>query len=382
MISTVIILGEHIQALGLARQAHSLGLKVVLAVRNWCSVARFSNSVDRTFFYSDDDSLTRILLDHKGINALLLPTSDDLIEYLNNNRNELEPFFIIGIPSKECIRLFTNKRNTYRFCEKEGIPHPKSYYPNSLEEAASIAEVIQFPVIIKPAVMYRFHALTKKKAILCHDKDELIRNLKALSDRITVQELLIQEFLQGGAASLYSYGTFAVNGVPKCWIMANRIRQNPMDFGNSTTFAISCDIPDIEQSAQKILRLTTYTGLAEVEFMYDANSKTYKFLEINTRAWKWHSISNGSGFGFFSEMLRYHNGCPSEFQTNTKTIAWVEVLTDSFIILKEVIKGKMSFKKALASYRIPKTRAVWDKRDPVPAIMYLLLSPILFFKRH
>ena len=81
-------------------------------------------------------------------------------------------------------------------------------------------------------------------------------------------------------------------------------------------------------------------------------------------------------------MLRYHNGCPSEFQTNTKTIAWVEVLTDSFIILKEVIKGKMSFKKALASYRIPKTRAVWDKRDPVPAIMYLLLSPILFFKRH
>ena len=353
MVSTVIILGEHIQALGLTRQAHSLGLMVFLAVRNWCSVARFSNSVDRTFYYSDDDSLTRILLDHRDINALLLPTSDDLIEYLDNNRNVLEPFFIIGIPSKECIRLFANKRNTYRFCEKEGIPHPKSYYPNSLEEAASIAEVIQFPVIIKPAVMYRFHALTKKKAILCHDKDELIRNLKALNDRITVQELL-----------------------------ANRIRQNPMDFGNSTTFAISCDIPDIEQSAQKILRLTNYTGLAEVEFMYDANSKTYKFLEINTRAWKWHSISNGSGFGFFSEMLRYHNGCPSEFQTNTKTIAWVEVLTDSFIILKEVIKGKMSFKKALASYRIPKTRAVWDKRDPVPAIMYLLLSPILFFKRH
>ena len=116
MISTVIILGEHIQALGLTRQAHSLGLKVVLAVRNWCSVARFSNSVDKTFYYSDDDSLTSILLDHRDINALLLPTSDELIEYLDNNRNELEPFFIIGIPSKECISLFKIKRHIYIVC--------------------------------------------------------------------------------------------------------------------------------------------------------------------------------------------------------------------------------------------------------------------------
>ena len=383
MISTAIILGEHIQALGLVRQAHSLGLTVILAVKSRCSVARFSNSIDRILYYSDDDSLTNTLLEFKDSDAILFPTSDDLIEYLDNKREEFDGHFTIGIPDNKCIQLFTNKRNSYRFCEEEGIPHPKSYYPNTIEDASLIAETLQYPVIIKPAVMYRFHALTRKKAILCNDKDELIRGLKELDKDIPVQELIIQEFLKGGAPSLYSYGAFAVDGEPKCWIMANRIRQNPMDFGNSTTFAISCNIPEIEESARRLLKLTNYTGLAEVEFMFDAVSNSFKFLEINTRAWKWHTISKSRGFGFFSEMLRYLNDQPSEYNPdNNNTVAWVEKLTDTAIILKESLKGRMNPRDAFSSYRIPKTRAVWDKKDPLPAIMYVLLSPILFFARH
>lgn len=382
MISTVIILGEHIQALGLARQAYSLGLKVIVAFKNRCNVARFSKTVDTFIHYSDDESLTRHLLAQKDSNTLLFPTSDDMIEYLDNHREDLDAFFSIGIPDRNCIRIFANKRNTYRFCEKEGIPHPESYYPNTIEEAKVIANRVTFPVIIKPAVMYQFHALTKRKAILCHDRDELINKLEELKEIIPIQELIIQEFLKGGAQSLYSYGTFAVNGEPKCWITANRIRQNPMDFGNSTTFAVSCNIPEIEESAKQILKLTNYTGLAEVEFMFDANKGVYKFLEINTRAWKWHTISKGDGFGFFSEMLRYLNGNPPVFLPKSRTVAWVEMLSDIIIIVKEVVKGRMSLWGALASYRIPKTHAVWDRRDPLPAIMYILLSPVLYFIRH
>ena len=381
-LNTVIILGEHIQALGLSRQARSCGFAVFLAIKNRCSVARFSNSVDRIIRYSDYNSLTKSLLDHKESRAILFPASDELIEYLDNNRILLEPFFLIGIPDRHCINLFSDKRNTYRFCEQEGIPHPESHYPVSLEEAERIAGNLDYPVIIKPAVMYRFHALTRKKAILCHNKDELIMHLRELDKKIPVKELIIQEFLDGGAASLYSYGTFAVDGEPKCWIMANRIRQNPMDFGNSTTFAVTCNIPEIAQSAQKILNLTNYSGLAEVEFMYDSANNVYKFLEINLRAWKWHTISKGKGFGFFSEMLRFLNGHSGEFVPNKETVAWVERVSDFAIIIKEALKGKMNIKEALASYHVPKTYAVWDKKDPLPSLMYILLFPFLYFIRH
>lgn len=197
-----------------------------------------------------------------------------------------------------------------------------------------------------------------------------------------MENVLIQEFLSGGPQYLYSYGTFAVNGVPRAAIMVNRIRQNPMDFGNSTTFAITCNIPEIKKIAEEILKLTGYFGLAEVEFMYDTKTATYKFIEVNTRAWKWHSISNQLGFGFLTEMIYYYNGTSVKLKLNfSKRVAWVERLTDYSIIAKETIKGNLDMRKAYNSYKIEKEYAVWSSKDKLPFFMYILMSPVLFFIR-
>jgi hypothetical protein len=64
-------------------------------------------------------------------------------------------------------------------------------------------------------------------------------------------------------------------------------------------------------------------------------------------------------------------------------VAWVERLTDFSIIIKELFHGKNILKNSINSYKkIPKVYAVWDKNDPLPFIMYILLSPILYFKRY
>jgi hypothetical protein len=42
----------------------------------------------------------------------------------------------------------------------------------------------------------------------------------------------------------------------------------------------------------------------------------------------------------------------------------------------------MKLKEVLNTYKISKTNAVWSIKDINPAIMYLILSPILFIKRH
>ena len=172
--------------------------------------------------------------------------------------------------------------------------------------------------------------------------------LLLIAKRFPLENVLIQEFLSGGPQYLYSYGTFAVNGVPRAAIMVNRIRQNPMDFGNSTTFAITCNIPEIKKIAEEILKLTGYFGLAEVEFMYDMKTATYKFIEVNTRAWKWHSISNQLGFGFLTEMIHYYNGTSVKPKLNfSKRVAWTERLTDFIIIMKELMKDRIKWKEVV-----------------------------------
>ena len=373
-------MGGHIQALGLARQACKKGVDVELITDDKCSVARWSRSVRKTHLcYSPKDVLDT-LRNTASSETMLFPTSDDYIELLNSNRNELESLAYIALPDLETVKLFANKRLSYRFAENNHIPHPKSFYPDTMEDVARIAAMISYPCVVKPAVMYSFHALFGKKAFLCHSPEELVMRMRMIAEKsFPIDAMIIQEYLSGGAKSLFSFGTFAVQGQSLVDIQVNRVRQNPMDFGNSTTFCTTCNHPEIDALARKILALTNYTGMAEVEFMYDKGE--YKFLEINTRAWKWHTISNQRGFSFIGAWMDYLKHEMIQ-QGSSQFVAWEERLTDYAVILKEWFHGRMRLQSAFKTLKERKEYAVWSWHDPLPAVMYVLMSPILYFKRY
>lgn len=382
-IKKIILLGGHIQALGLARQACQSGVDVYLCIKDPFSVARYSKCVKNAYVCKSEEELENVLNTFIDINTLLFPTSDDYIEFIVKHYNVLYNKVLLGIPDPAIVNMFCDKRNASRYIDSIAVPQPKTLCPDTFEDCIHIAESIEYPIVIKPAIMYSFHEKFGKKAYLCHNRSEFLDKIKYITDNeYPLDKLIFQEYLCGGAKNLYSYGAFVVEGNVKAWIIANRIRQNPMDFGNSTTFAISCYVPEIEVYAKKIFKDTKYTGLAEVEFMYDDKECKYKFLEINTRAWKWHSLSEAYSWGFMSELIKYYNSEDSSFIAPIGDMGWVEHITDFSIILRLLTSGRINLGDIIKSYRIKKVNAVWSWRDIKPAIMYLLLSPILYFKRY
>ena len=385
MIQRVVIIGGHIQALGLVRQIAKKGKEAVLLIDSSLAVARFSRYVSKVYTYNtNDDLLAKIQQLYLPSQAtLIFPTNDEAVELLSNHYNELCNHFAMGIPNPDIVALFNDKRKAYQYVTAKGIPCPKCWYPNTIADVEAMADTLEYPVVVKPAVMYSFHATFGKKAYRCNNADEL----KGIFQRINkanypIDTILIQEFLTGGPKYLYSYGVFAVDGDSKVSLIANRIRQNPMDFGNSTTFAITCNVPQIELLSRQLLHMVQYFGLGEVEWMYDPMTEEYKFLEINTRAWKWHTISNQLGFSFIGAMIDHYNGVSIESPVNTTTVGWVERLTDWTISIKEILHGKTRFSLIKQSYKIKKENAVWRWTDPLPGIMYMLMVPILYIRRY
>lgn len=388
MIQRVVIFGGHIQALGLARQVKARGIEVVIVTDNGCSVARFSCAVDRTIVAPIEDwtlEIEKLELPNKG--TLLFPTNDEAVEMLCGRYEEYKEWFALGVPEPRVIELFNDKRRAYRFAEASGVHCPKCWYPDTMEEVEALSEKLPYPVVVKPAVMYSFHATFGKKAFRCDDA----ASLKATYARIAakgypLETLVVQEFLDGGAKNLYSCGVMAAGGEIIVSMQANRIRQNPMDFGNSTTYAICCFVPQIQEQTEALLRMTNYSGVGEVEWMWDAKAQQYKFLEINTRAWKWHTISNQLGFSFIGALIDWFDKDKFDIRNHkfemNSPVAWCERLTDWAVIAKEMIHGRMTMKEVCASYKIKHESAVWSWKDPLPAIMYVLLSPILYIKRH
>lgn len=386
MIKRVVIFGGHIQALGLARQVAAKGREVVLLVEDGYQIARYSRAVSKTVICSIDEWKAKIEefeLPNRG--TLLFPTNDEAVEWLCGHYEEYKERFALGVPEPEVIALFNNKRTAYQYA-KNRVPCPECWYPDTMTEVEALSGSLPYPVVVKPAIMYSFHATFGKKAFRCDNAEQLMNVYHRIANAdYPLESILIQEFLSGGPKHLYSYGVMSVDGKPLVSIQANRIRQNPMDFGNSTTFAVTCNIPVIEAQSVSLLEETKYFGLGEVEWMWDEKAHKYKFLEINTRAWKWHTLSNMLDFSFIGTMIDWFDGVVTHEgvkELRSERVAWVERLTDWAVIAKEMLHGRMKLLDVMRSYKIPHESAVWSWSDPLPGIMYILLSPILYVKRH
>jgi predicted ATP-grasp superfamily ATP-dependent carboligase len=384
MIEQVIILGDHIQGLGISRITGRLGYKVFLYNQSAISVARFSNTLHQFICFKDLNHLLKLLMnkDLQGKKTIIFPTNDLMVGFLSDNFQALSEKYVLSISEKKITDLAFNKRNTYECAKSAGIPYPDSYYPNSFEELQAVEPELHYPVILKPAIMYNFYKKAGKKVFRCNSKEELFENYTKAIELIPANEVIIQEMLSGGAVNLFSFASYASKGEVKGCFIANRIRQKPMDFGVATTFAKTVLSERIDTLARKFLKSINYTGVSEVEFMYDEKTRDYKLIEINPRTWKWHTMSNKVGINLIKMLIDDFDGKEIKESINTvENIGWIEQLTDSFVMMSEVLKGRMSYKDYRKSLKGEKEFATWDKKDPLPAIMYILLSPYLYFTR-
>lgn len=383
-IREVIILGNHIQALGIARMAAGTGRQVVLYNDYGASVTRFSKACREFHLFRDKAHLLTLLLQRPGRRqALIIATNDNLVGFMADHYEELADKYLLAIPSPASVQICFNKRDTYRKAMELGIPIPESHFPDSRAEVEALAGHIRFPVVLKPAIMYKFHGATGKKVFFCKDRNDLVANYERILQIIPPEEVIVQQFLTGGAKVLYSFGSFFAGGEVYGSFVANRIRQKPMDFGISTCFAHTVINPELEKTAEQLLRAIDYFGLSEVEFMYDEASGQYRLLEVNPRAWKWHSIANKLGIDLVGMMLDYLEGNPVTKKRNDRAdVAWVERLTDLYVVSNEIRKGRMTPAEYLRTMRMAKESAAWSWRDPVPAIMYILMAPYLLIKRN
>lgn len=384
MISTICILGNHIQSLGIARIAGRLGYKVILLNNDRICITRFSKYCSKFVLFKTEkelmESLTKLSNEKKDI--LLMPTNDKLIKFIIDNYDFLASRFYNSTPGPEVLNICYNKKLTYIKALELNIPIPESYFPETFNQLADLSKKIKYPIILKPAVMYKFYSKTGKKAYICRDKRELLSNYSDAIKIIRPSEIIIQKLIKGGARNLYSYCSFFADSSVYGSLVAHRIRQKPMDFGIATTFAISVVNDQINQLASKFLRSINYFGVSEVEFMYDPDDHTYKLIEINPRTWKWHSIANKLGINLIQMIIDYYNNNQIKKQENMKIgIGWIESITDSYVVLKEILRGKMSIKQYLQTLKVKKEYACLDRRDLLPAICYILFLPYLFFSR-
>ncbi|HEY6943709.1 MAG TPA: hypothetical protein VI431_01115, partial [Candidatus Acidoferrum sp.] len=202
----------------------------------------------------------------------------------------------MSTPAWDVLRWAYDKRLTYQLAAEQHVDCPRTFYPANEVELQSI--VIDFPVILKPATHSVVSRFTTDKAWPAANSEELLAHYRKARDLIPPDQILIQERIPGGGESQFSYAALCRDGEPIVSLTARRTRQYPIDFGYSSSFVETLDVPEIVAPSRRLLSAIRYTGLVEVEYKLDARSGRYKLLDINPRLWTWATLGARAGADF------------------------------------------------------------------------------------
>jgi predicted ATP-grasp superfamily ATP-dependent carboligase len=155
---------------------------------------------------------------------------------------------------------------------------------------------------------------------------------------------------------------------------AQKLVQCPEGFGTGCIVQ-SVARPELLEPTIRLLESIGYSGLAEVEFKWDARTREYKLIEINPRPWDQHRLGNAAGVD-----LIYAAYCDHTGETIRSGMApapghkWVAEDTFFTTLIRLMWRGGGNAGRFRTSVKGKRIYAIWSAADPLPSIAYWVLS--------
>lgn len=380
-----LVIGGDYQGLGVVRSLGLQGIPVGI-LDDEISIARFSRYAtfsERVPSLVDPDEAVRCILEvgrKRGLKGwVLFPTRDETVAAISHHREELAEIFRVPTPGWETVQWLWDKRKSYALAERLGIPAPRTWYPKSDNDLDQIEG--HFPVAIKPAIKEHFIYATGAKALRADNLAQLRELYKRIVRFMPADEIMIQDVVPGGGNTQYAFCSFFKKGHSVATMVTCRRRQHPLEFGRSSTYVESVELPLLETYSEEFLRAIDYYGLVELEYKYDARDGQYRLLDVNGRTWGYHSIGRSAGVDYPYLLFEDQLGRATEPVRGKAGIRWIRLVTDLPTGVIGIANGKISLKSYVRSLCEFDEEAVFSGEDPMPGFAELALIPYLAIRR-
>ncbi len=382
----VLLIGGDFQSLGVMRALAQENIPCFLLAseRGIAAHSRFAKRQECKYELLSDpravDYLRDLVRREQLEGWVVFCVNDDTVEFLAKNHEELSRFLVVSVPPWPITQNFFDKQRSHQLARQVGVPVPWSLQGGSIDDLLS--QVANYPAVLKPTFKKNYYEITKRKAVLVRNAEELYREYQAMNVLIPAEQIVVQQFMEGGTKNLYSVAALFDGDQIVSGLTARRLRQHPMDFGHATTYAEERNCEEIWSLATVFLRALGYRGIAEIEFMYDQSSNEFRFIEMNGRFFGWHALTQISGLNLPADLFRMLTGQAIRWSKSRGDGRWMRAITDVPTVLGEVARGRMSLlNDYFPTLMAKKGYAVWSWQDPVPSIVELLMAPYLWFKK-
>jgi D-aspartate ligase len=371
-----IILEGHVQGLSNTRSLGEQGIPVYVVDKANC-IARYSKYCKKYFrcpdFLSDEfpGFMVNLAKEENIKGWVLIPSNDHAVYAISKHKKILEPFFKVLTPELDIVGKIYDKSQLLKIAEENNIPVPATQYFLSPQD--KISEKLKFPLLTKGRHGLSFYKAVGKAAFLSWNEEELRQQLTMIEEKYHVEGSFTQEVIPfDGTNKTVSFTAFCVNGEIRTYWMGVKLREHPLQFGTGT-FAKSILVNDCYLQSVPLLRALNYTGVCEVEYLFDPGSKEYKLIEINARTWLWVGLAKFCGVDYAKIIYDFANGREPEYPKAYELDKyWINPVSDTLYALIAMMKGRLNPLTYISSLRKGKmTNALFSKNDLRPGFAYL-----------
>jgi predicted ATP-grasp superfamily ATP-dependent carboligase len=371
--------------LGIARSLGDKGIPVIglTAKRGvYGNFTRYARTVLSPDSRSEPEALLGYLLamgtglKHR---AVIFPTRDDDLVFLDRFRHELSPYFDLAIPESPVLNACLDKWQTYLWARKAGVPAPACWVIESSDDVPRVLQEASFPCVLKPLASRdwrqgdNWEIVGARKAICVSSPAELLSEYTSIAR--ADKRALLQELIPGGDECLMIGACYLDK--KSNWVAGfntRKVIQVPEGFGTGCIVQ-AANYPDLFDRTLRLLQTMQFTGIAEVEFKWDASKNDYQLIEINPRPWDQHRLGNTCGVDLIHLAYCELAGEPRPvIKQRISAHKWIAEDTFFTTALRLLWKRDPKLMSLMRSARGKRTYAIWSARDPLPSIAYLITT--------
>jgi predicted ATP-grasp superfamily ATP-dependent carboligase/protein-tyrosine-phosphatase len=293
--------GNERSALAATRSLGRRGVPVFVGAESRASLAGASRYCREVFTYPSPwtrpDEFAGCVLEHarRWGTRVALPMTDLAVEILGEAIPRAGAPLVLPIASLQQHRAVSNKYELMRSARGLGVPVPDTAFVADGDVDEALAQVKQWPVVIKPGrSLFRSNGQWLKTSVHYAQDAEELRNIYRRVGYLRQPSLLQARILGEGQGV---FGLFD-HGRPVAWFAHRRLRERPPSGGVS----VLCESMPLRAAlvdhAQRILQSTGWHGVAMVEFKLDAKSGIAYLMEVNGRFWGSLQLAIDAGVDF------------------------------------------------------------------------------------
>lgn len=378
-----IVLGGYINGYSIIRELHEKGVGDIILIDTSRSLGSFSNKISEYYIMKKDPLSLLHCLDslHQTYDWIIpFPTNDLFLEYLYKIHEEIRNFCFLPFNEKN-LRQSMDKNRQYAFCEKSGVPYPKTL---PLKESGDLKKLgsLRLPLIIKPIKREDLNVQVFRNLQIYSDKDLQVALTKLEAYLTNGISFLASEIVPGEGSNIFAYVTYRNRDgkILNEWT-GRKLSQFPNEFGVFASASNKAS-DEILKQGRILVEGMDLMGIVEPEFKYDARDGRYKLMEINLRSMMWHRAGNLSGVNLqYTQYLDAIGKKPEmQVQEKKKDIHFVYFQHEFYNLITR--KGyARTFRKNL--FESDETHyAVFTWSDLLPAIVDILSIPKKFKEKN